>query len=92
MASKDVVVKVDDVAYDVGASLVKFVVAAKGALADGWQPGSDLPVILSSAIADLAPVLGKVGSLPAEFEADKVGFVKGINVALFDLVDVLLKK
>ncbi len=92
MAKKDVVVTVDELAYNVGESLVKFIAAVKLALADGWQPGIDIPLIITAAIADLSPIIGQIGQLPEDFSADKLGFLKGINVSIVDLVDVLLKK
>lgn len=46
------------------------------ALADGWQPGTDLPVILTSAIQDLAPVLKDVVSVREE--VGQPGFAEGV--------------
>lgn len=49
----------------------KMVGAVKTSLADGWQPGTDLPAILIAGMAELPAAIAGLSSLPAEFKADK---------------------
>jgi len=49
--------------------------AVKQAMADGWQPGQDLPVIVMSAIAILPPAIQGVDQIKGEFAEDKAAFV-----------------
>src|SRR6478752_5205673 len=50
--------------------LVKFVAAVKKSLDDGFQPGQDLPAMLTSAMTDLVPAVYGVQKLPEEAVAD----------------------
>lgn len=68
--------------------LTKFAVAVKAALKDGWQPGADLPVILTSALGDLAPALQGMESVPAEVKQSKE-FAAAVALGVNDLVHAL---
>lgn len=78
---KTISVEVSKEAYELGEGLAKFVVVTKKALADGWQPGSDLPEIMSSAIADLIPALSGVEKIPAEAQ-DQQAFANALYLSL----------
>lgn len=69
----------------------KFIVALKGALADGWQPGKDLPVVLTSALADLVPVLNRIEKLGEEAKGNTVEFVNAVFVKASAIAKELLK-
>lgn len=52
-------------------AVAKIAVAVKLALADGWQPGTDIPAITLAALAELPAAIAGLGGLPAEIKADK---------------------
>lgn len=69
-----ITVPVDGVAektYKALKDVVDFVAAVQKALADGWQPGQDLPAILTAAVAELAPALGELGAIVDEVKDQK---------------------
>ena len=57
-----------------------FVGALKKALSDGWQTGEDLPVVLSSAMADLLPALQGVEGVVDELKEDKEAFFTAVGL------------
>lgn len=57
MGIKKVEVEVEELTFNVAQGLGEFAIDVKKALDDGWQPGTDIPVILASAISKLAPKL-----------------------------------
>lgn len=61
--------------YELGKGLADFVSAVKVALADGWQLGSDIPVVISSALSTLVPAVDGVTKVKAELEEDKKAFI-----------------
>jgi len=88
---KTIQIEVQEGAYDAGAALAKFAGVVKLALADGWQVGVDLPPILASALADLAPAFVNLGKINDELAQNKVLFAKSLGLGLADLADVLAK-
>lgn len=52
---------------DLGIALREVLKATGKALEDGFQPGADLPVIITSAVANLAGAINGLQSLPANF-------------------------
>jgi len=48
------------------ASMYAFYLAARTALADGWQPGQDLPALYLSASAEFLPILGNLSEIKDE--------------------------
>lgn len=91
MEKMKVEVEVSKEAFELGQSLVGIVKAAKQALADGFQPGADLPVILISAVAELPKGIEGVQKLGEESkEVD--AFVAAFMVAAKDLAGVFLNK
>ena len=58
-------------------ALVNIVENAKVALADGWQPGQDIPVILMGSIGAIREGIEGMDKMPAEAKADIAGlFIK----------------
>jgi hypothetical protein len=92
MSTKMVSVSVEDKSYDVGQAVVQIVKAAKDALADGFQPGQDIPVILTSAISQLVTILGDAPSIPVESSDDLAAFIKSWSLAGLDIAALFLKK
>ena len=66
-------------------SVVVVVKAVKGALADGWQPGKDLPVIMVSAIGDLVPAMDGVALVSDELKGNPAAFYAAFGLAAKDL-------
>lgn len=71
--------------------LAKFAAAVKQALADGWQPGTDLPALITATVADLVPALQGVDQLPAEVAASPE-FVNALYAGLSPIVFQFLPK
>lgn len=91
MSTKEVTVVVEEKAYEVGQCLVSIVSKAKAALADGFQPGQDIPVILAGSVADLLKIIGDMGSLPAESKENAGAFRKALVLSADDIAGVLLE-
>jgi len=62
---------------EVGIALGEMLKAMQIALKDGFQPGTDIPVIITSAIAHLGTAITGVQNIPDEFEVDPVMSVMG---------------
>lgn len=77
----EVTVKVAKEAHELGEGITAFVRTVRQALADGWQPGQDLPVILISSVADLIPGFDGADKIREERESDPEAFAAA--VALF---------
>lgn len=71
----DKTVKVSKEADELADGIARCIVSIRKALADGWQPGSDLPVVLSSVMADLVPAVQGVEKLGAEKKENVQAFV-----------------
>lgn len=75
--------------YELGVGVDKFIGAVKQALADGFQPGQDIPVVLSAAIADLVPAIQgaeKIGSETSDVQAFSNGLYLGLGQTAFRFV------
>lgn len=78
-------------AFELSSGLKKFVLDIKKALADGWQPGTDLPVVMQAAIMDLVPAVQGLENLGAEKKEDSEAFVTGLLLPMKELGFALLK-
>jgi len=61
--------------YELGKGLADFIGAVKTALADGWQLGTDIPVVISAALSTLVPAVDGVTKVKDELASDKKAFV-----------------
>jgi len=75
-------------AYELAQGLVKFVGAVKAALKDGWQLGSDMPVVVAAAFSELVPAINGATEIPAEYKEDPAAFVNAFVASSGDLVKV----
>lgn len=82
----EIKVKVTKEAYELGQGVFLFIKHMKAALADGWQPGKDIPVVLQAALADLVPAMQGVDQLGAEKDANKTAFVNAFVQSAFDIM------
>lgn len=72
-------------AYALGSGVVKFIQDIRKALADGWQPELDLPILLAAAVKDLGPAVQGIDQLGPELEANKVAFVGAFALAALEI-------
>jgi len=84
--------KVSKEAYELALGLKKFVVSIKQSLSDGWQPGSDLPVLLQAVILDLVPAINGIDKIPEEEKENLEAFVTAFLLPVKSLAFELLKK
>lgn len=61
--------------YELGKGLADFIGAVKAALADGWQLGTDIPVVISAALSTLVPAVDGVTKVKDELLEDKKAFI-----------------
>lgn len=88
----DVQTKASKEAYELGQGVFKFLSDVQKALADGWQPGQDVPLILSAALADLVPAMQGVEKLGAEKDENLKAFLTAWNLAGLDIGFLFLNK
>jgi hypothetical protein len=69
---------VEPVSYDLTQKLGDFVFQIRKAVADGWQPGQDLPVVLTAVMKDLIPVVQGLEQALAESKDDEEAFVTSL--------------
>ena len=91
METKQVTVTVAKETHELGQGLVKFAAALKQALADGFQAGSDVPVILSSAMMDLIPAVNGFELISEESKSTKE-FANAAYLSVNELYFTLAKK
>src|SRR5690242_8750982 len=91
MEKKLVEVEVSVGAYDLGQNLGKFIASVRQALADGWQPGSDIPALISAAVEDLVPSVSDIAKLGDE-SADKQALANALFLGLSPVVFSFVEK
>jgi len=70
----------------------KFVKSLHLALSDGFQVGQDLPIIVSSAIADMIPALAGSEKIGEELKADPVAVAQAFAIIGGNLAKSFTKK
>lgn len=75
----------------IGTALKTICVNTKKALADGWQPGQDIPVILVGSMTDLLAAVAVANQL-GEDAKDPLEMAFGILIPLKEGAQELLKK
>lgn len=76
--------------YELSKGLADFVLDVRKAVADGWQPGADLPALLTSAVGRLVPAMQGVEKLKDEYAGSKKEFLLGALVPLADVLGTLV--
>ncbi len=79
-------------AYELASGLSNAVDHVKSALADGWQPGKDLPVVMQAVLMDIVPAVQGVDQMSAEMAEDEEAFVTAFLLPFKSLAFSLLKK
>lgn len=77
--------------YELALALANVARAVKVALADGFQAGQDLPVIITAAISELPKAIDGMDKIKLE-AAEPVLLAKSLSLPMFDLVQDLIKK
>jgi hypothetical protein len=82
---KTISVSVADKTYDLTQHLCNYVKALKTALADGWQPGSDIPAILQATLSEGYAAVQDIPQLGNEKDQDAVAFAKALALGGVDI-------
>jgi hypothetical protein len=77
--------------YELSKGIADLVASIKASLDDGWQPGRDIPALISEVIGRLVPALQGVELLKEEVKEDKAAVVMAIVAPISEVVDSLLK-
>ena len=92
MAKVTVSVEVSKEAHELAQGVCEMVLAVKAAMADGWQTGQDVPVLITAALTTLAPAITGVEQLGDELKEDPAAFASAIALPVGEMVSALLKK
>ena len=84
-------VEVSKSADDLGGGLYNILAAAQKALADGWQPGSDVPAIVVAAAGEIMSMVSAAPGVLTDLAEDKMAFVRGITLRCEDMVGLFVK-
>ena len=90
MPKKMISVEVESSGYDLGQALASAVKAAKAAKASGVSVPVQVSEDLMSAVSAFAPVAGEMGQIGADVKESKEEFIKGLNIAAYDIADAAL--
>lgn len=85
-------VEVPKATYELEEAARKCLVTIFKALADGWQPMQDIPVLVRAVLSDLVPVVGNVKAVEAELKAHPAAMARLAGLSVGDLVGGLLEK
>lgn len=70
----------------------KLLVESKKALADGFQVGQDIPVLVASCAGELISAVGAIQGIPHDWSEDHVACEKALALHVVALKEVLLPK
>lgn len=70
-------------------ALVKLLAGVKGALADGFQPGQDIPEVIMLAVHELGAAMVGIDKVPGEIAEKKAAASKALALAAIEMVEVL---
>lgn len=72
--------------YELLQGVAGFVASVKKALDDGFQPGTDIPVIISDALAQLVPAVQGAAGIKAEAVENKLAFGQALLLGGAEIV------
>jgi hypothetical protein len=84
-------VQVPKCTYEVEEGIKRFVIAGVTALADGWQPMQDIPVLVTSALHDLHAVAQNVDAVKEELKAYPEAMSRLAGLTVGDVVGMIVK-
>lgn len=91
MPKKMISVEVESSGYDLGQALAKAVAAAKQAKASGVPVPAQVASDLMAVVGAFAPVASEISQIGADIAESREEFVKGLNIAAYDIYDAALK-
>ena len=89
MSVKQVNVNVSEQMYNLGQNLALLVGSVKKIHVAGGGLEA-VAAVVSAAVADLVPIIGEIGALPAEEKEDMPSFVRAIELSAVDVVKAVL--
>ena len=92
MAKVAVNLQLSKESYELSKGVADLINAIKTAVEDGWQPGKDIPVIMTEVIARLVPALAGVEKIVEEFKLEPVDSSLAISIPLVQVISSFLKK
>ena len=91
MSTLKLEVEVSKETYEVGECAAKLVAAVKTALADGWQPGMDIPAIAFAAMNELGTAVKGADKIDDEYAENKSAFFNAVSLGFSGALGGLLK-
>jgi len=92
MKTIEVVLPVAKETYELGLGMVKFLMALKVALEDGFQVGDDIPIIINEALTTLIPSIEGFEDIAKEIEENRGEFINAVCLTLTHVIESLSKK
>jgi len=77
---------------EVGLAIKQILDTTAIAIKDGFQPGSDIPIIMSSAFGALVTAIGGIQNLPEEFSYMPVMAALGVLIPVAEGIQSLINK
>jgi len=90
MPKKSVNVEIESSGYDLGQALAVAVKAAKVAKASGAPVPVQVGEDLMAAVSAFSPVASEISQIGADVKEDKIEFIKGLNLAAYDIAEAAL--
>lgn len=87
MAKEQISVEVEKSAYEMIEALSRAAKAVKAAKASGMS--GELAAIAAFAVSELPGLIVDAQGLPSDLAESKIAFIKGANIALYDLAEAL---
>lgn len=87
----DVQVQVEKEMHELMQALHGIVKATKQALADGFQPGMDIPQVVMAAVGVLPAAIQGLDSLPANAKANPVAFMNAAGLGASAIAGEFIK-
>jgi len=75
METKKITVELPKEGHELADGIADIAITALKATEDGWQTGQDLPVVVTSTVAELPTMVDGLDQLDEEFTASKDGFI-----------------
>tara|TARA_R110000868_G_scaffold9394_6_gene46946 strand:- start:5152 stop:5427 length:276 start_codon:yes stop_codon:yes gene_type:complete len=91
MSKVTVAVECSKETLELGQGLADFLGALKVAMADGWQPFTDVPAIVAATVSKLVPALVGSEKVKGEFAEDKSAFFNAAMVTGSKILGVVTK-
>lgn len=85
-------VEVSKEAYELAQGLYQIVLATKEALADGWNPLTDIPSIMIDAVKVLPSALGGLDLIDDEYLENPEAVLKAFSLSSAQLASMILAK